>query len=388
MSFLATPPQMPVRNISNPPQLDGLLPVLDAAHTWAFDLEFDRDRYSYGFNLCLLQIATPEVVFIVDPIAIDDLEPLYRLFETAKAKKLCYSSGEDLRLLHSLNCFPTNLEDLEIYTKLLNHERTSLSATLQGLLSIELDKSMQKVNWGKRPLSAAHLEYAAADVAHLFALHGLLQSLAAQKQLLPYVQDEMALLNSFRYDMSPKTWFLKPNDERFLSPYQQQVLNKGLMWRDALARKLNKPSFQIMPEDAMRNLVLDDLEPEVFLNEPGLHPQLRKSSTLDALYDALDQWHAEASSQGWSKKKAAFEAGSTPQMREQRARDKATVWQPIQQHLAGRFGEHAMRFLLSSTQVDALLNGRLTLANLQPPYRKALIVEAAAASGADVSAWM
>jgi hypothetical protein len=181
---------------------------------------------------------------------------------------------------------------------------------------------------------------------------------------------------------------LKPNDERFLSPYQQQVLNKGLMWRDAFARKLNKPSFQIMPEDAMRNLVLDDLEPDVFLNEPGLHPQLRKSSTLDALYDALDQWHAEASSQGWSKKQAAFEAGSTPQMREQRARDKATVWQPIQQHLAGRFGEYAMRFLLSSTQVDALLNGRLTLANLQPPYRKALIVEAADASGADVSAWM
>ncbi|TAD86701.1 MAG: ribonuclease D [Bacteroidetes bacterium] len=388
MSVLQTPTPSAVRTVSNVPQLNAMLPILADASTWAFDLEFDRDRYSYGFNLCLMQIATPEMVWIVDPIAIEDLQPLYRLFETATARKLCYSSGEDLRLLHSLQCFPSQLVDLEIYAKLLNHERTSLAAMLLGLLGIELDKSLQKVNWGKRPLSQAHLNYAAADVAHLFALDEAFQLQAQQQQLAPFVAEEMLHLNGFRHDMSPKTWFLKTSDERFLSPYQQQVLNQGLVWRDAMARKLNKPAFQIMPEEAMRNLILDDLEPDEFLNQPGLHPKVRLPSTLNGLYEALDRWHADATNQGWSKKKTAFELGATPQMRDQRAQQKTTIWQPIQQHLAKQYGEHTMRFLLSSTQIDALLNGKVVVGGLQPAYRKTLILDAARATGADLSAWM
>jgi ribonuclease D len=378
---------VPVTMVANEPQLGAMLPLLSAATSWAFDLEFDRDRYTYGFNLCLLQIATPQQVFIVDPLAIADLQSLFRLFETAAATKLCYSSGEDLRLLHSLHCFPTQLVDLELYARLLNFEKTSLAAMLHTQLQVELNKSLQKVNWGRRPLTEAQLEYAAADVRYLFALHQALQQQVQGSPLAAWVQAEMALLNAQRHDMSAKTWFLKAGDERLLSPHQQYVLNQGFVWRDALAQKLNKPSHQVMPEEALRRLILDDLEQADLLDETGLHPQLRKPSTLEALYTALDRWHQQAHAQGLSKKRSPYDQGAAPELRQQRTKDKASVWQPIQQHLAFHYGEHTMRFLLSSTQIDALLSGRTTIGSLLPAYRQQCIADAALALGVDVLPW-
>ena len=368
--------------------LQDAIKKLMAAPVLAFDLEFDRDRYSYGFTLCLVQIATKEDVFIIDPLAIDNLRPLLDCFEQSPAQKLCYSCGEDLRLLHSLNCYPGQVVDVEIFAKLLNYERTSLAAILLELMEVEINKSLQKVNWASRPLTEAQLHYAAGDVVYLMELHSKLVDLASTGGILEFAHQEMTLLNGVRYDMSLKTYFLKPNDERYLSPHAQYVLNAGFVWRDAMARAFNKPTHQIMPEIALRELILENINIYDWLSQRGLHPHLRKESTVRELSANIQLWHQEADLKGLSQKRMVSEYSNTPSTRDLRAAQKIEVWQPIQQHILERFGERTMRFMLSTTQVEAILNGRTPVNQMQPPYRRMLITDATRDLGLDITPWM
>ena len=71
------------------------------------DLEFDKNRYRYGFNLCLIQIYDGSNTYLIDPLVDEiDLQPIFGIFENPDIIKIVFSFGEDLRLLHSLGCFP------------------------------------------------------------------------------------------------------------------------------------------------------------------------------------------------------------------------------------------------------------------------------------------
>ena len=53
----------------------------------------------------------------------------------------------------------------------------SLSALVEHFFGLHLDKTLQKADWGVRPLSPAHIEYAAADPVWCHRLHDRLQGI-------------------------------------------------------------------------------------------------------------------------------------------------------------------------------------------------------------------
>ncbi|MCU0394300.1 MAG: ribonuclease D [Chitinophagaceae bacterium] len=378
--------------IQDAASLQACIATLQAAPAFAFDLEFDRDRYTYGFDLCLMQIATPATCFLIDPMSGLDLQPLFRVFENPAIRKLVHCPGEDLRLLHSLHCFPTNLADTEVYAKLLNYEQTSLSNMLMLHCGIAIDKKLQTSNWGKRPLTTAQLEYAAADVIYLFGLEAKLQDLVMAKGLMPWVEEELAHLNAARYSLEPKTNFLKKNDLQFMSPYDQFVLNELFKWRDQLARKKNKPAHQIMSEEVLRQIGYGRLPIEQLPLQQGIHPLLKTPGMVRQLERDFDRFHAEARQARLSRKRAG--QGLTPEERNTFEQDrlrmeqaKKQVFQPIQQWLTSELGEHTMRFILSGTLINDILRGDTKIGALQPPYRQQLILRAAGALGLDISPW-
>jgi ribonuclease D len=66
----------------------------------ALDLEFDRDRFAYGFTLCLIQVSDGKMSWLIDPLTGIDLKPLYRFLEQEVPLKIMHAPGEDLNLLH------------------------------------------------------------------------------------------------------------------------------------------------------------------------------------------------------------------------------------------------------------------------------------------------
>ena len=168
--------------VATPSRLDACIQALRASPSLAFDLEFDSNLRGYGVTLGLIQIALPDNrCYLIDPLADLDLAPLWAVMEDASIQKLVHSPGEDLRLLHSLKCYPANLYDTEIAARLLDYERTSLTVMLETKLGVTLGGGQQRSNWLQRPLTHEQIVYAAADALHLHALQKVLDEEAARR---------------------------------------------------------------------------------------------------------------------------------------------------------------------------------------------------------------
>ncbi|MBK7559476.1 MAG: hypothetical protein IPI54_15020 [Chitinophagaceae bacterium] len=344
-SLLPAPEKIPVTYVTTADELTGCIFELSKAKAIAFDLEFDRDHYSYGFNLCLMQMASAKHCYLVDPNANLDISFIFPLLENAAILKVAHCPGEDLRLLHALKCYPANLADTELYARLLNYERTSLGAMIQQLFGITM------------------------------------------KNLLPFLEDENNLLSTTIHNMEPKDNFLKKKDLLYLSPYRQYVLNGLFLYRDQIAKQQNKPAHYIMNEETTRTLAVNGITQTEWPNIKGIHPVLKSSEGQNELFDHIEKLNTEASSKNLSYKKSSIDHTNEHFQVEKDRRDllKATIFTPIQNEIASNFGEHAMRFIFSSATVDDILQGRLKIEEIRSTYRKMLIKNTAQKLGIDLS---
>lgn len=388
-NLLPVPEKIPVRYVTTTDALIACIHQLAQAAEIAFDLEFDRDNYTYGFNLCLMQIASSTHCYLIDPKADLDITLTFPLLEDPAIQKVVHCSSEDLRLLHSLKCYPTNLADTEVYAKLLNYERTSLGAMIQQLFGIELDKKMQKVNWVLRPLKPEQLIYAANDVLYLLQMKSALEKQAAEKNMLPFFKDENDLLTITIHSLEPKDNFLKKSDLLYLSHYHQYILNGLFCYRDSIAKKQNRPAYYIMNEDTIRNLASNKIGQTDWQNITGLHPALKGKEGQDMLFGYIKKLHTEASDKKLSRKRKYTDTQNEDFQAEKEKLDilKATIFTPIQNDISANYGEHAMRFIFSTGSVNTILQGQLKIGEIKAPYKKMLVKDAAQKLGIDLSGY-
>ena len=177
--------------------LEQCVSQLNAAESFSIDLEFDKNHYRYGFNLCLMQILCDGQCYLIDPLSKGlDIALVFPPIENPEIIKVVYTFGEDLRLLHNLGCSPKNIFDLSIAASLLDYQQASLSNILNTVLGIEVGKSAQKSNWFLRPLTDRQMQYAAEDVLHLPALKKALDQLAETRGVMPWIKEENAVVDT------------------------------------------------------------------------------------------------------------------------------------------------------------------------------------------------
>ena len=75
----------------------------------AVDTEFLRER-TYHAKLCLVQVATPDECVVIDPLTIEDLEPLARLMADEEVIKVFHACSQDMEVLYHV--LGTLLDDL------------------------------------------------------------------------------------------------------------------------------------------------------------------------------------------------------------------------------------------------------------------------------------
>jgi ribonuclease D len=369
---------------TTPDSLQQAVATLALSSRIAVDLEFDSNSYGYGLTPSLIQLATTEACFVVDLMTGLDVSALFALLTDERIQKLVHSPGEDLRVLHSLSCFPKHLFDTEIVARLLNYEQTSLANLLNLKLGIQLGKGQQRSNWLQRPLSEKQLDYAAADVQWLHSLQQVLVAEAEEKGLMPWVAEEQAALNTIVVAPNNGEDFLKPADRKTLSPWHQHVLNHLLRYRDSLARQLGRPAYQVMSEDLVRGLAAGERKPEDLMTDSSVHPRLRNLRSAVALGYELHSSRAEATAQNLAQQRlrSPRPAPSAVARQQKAVHYRDHLFTPIQQVLKERFGLYATQFLLSNRLIGDLVYGKLRLTDL-PPYRAALFGDIAAQLGLD-----
>ena len=236
------------------------------AHPYVtIDTEFLRERTFYS-RLCLIQMALPPFsgpkseggpAVLVDPLAPGlSLEPLYDLFRHEATVKVFHAARQDLEIFfHDAGIFPTPLFDTQIAAMVCGFgEQVGYETLVRKIAKANLDKSSRFTDWSQRPLSAAQLEYAIADVTHLRAIYEYLHSQLEKSGRAPWVAEEVAVL------VDPETYITRPDDAwqrvrtRTNSPRFLAVVRKLAEFREQYAQSRNVPRSRVFKDDALVEL--------------------------------------------------------------------------------------------------------------------------------------
>ncbi len=358
----------------------------------AIDLEFDKNRYRYGFNLCLVQIFSNNQCFIIDPLS-DELEinRIFPLLENPHILKVVYSFGEDLRLLHSLGCFPQNTYDIAIAMRLLNYPPTSLGSALLELLNIEISKSAQKSNWFIRPLSEKQIDYAAKDVLYLSDMRKILVTQSDNQRISDWIMEENEVFDKVSYANIDNNNYLKEKDKNGLTEHEFFIFKMLLEYRESLAKKYNRPSYQIIDKDYLKELAERPNQIYRFNKIRGIYKALRNEPFRIKLSNKRDSFEKQADELGMSRTENAAKRLNSEEYqarKKQRSiRDKAkkNIFKPIQALIAKNQGENVVTYIMGNRLMDELAVGNIE--NLRK-YKRALIEAYAKELGFDVQPYL
>jgi ribonuclease D len=206
----------------------------------AVDTEFIRENLKKPL-LCLVQIATADDVFIIDPIAVD-ISPLNRIFENSAIKKVFHSAEQDLEMLSSCGINTKNFYDTQLYEAILSTNGSiSYQAIVLRYLNKELTKTLSRSDWKKRPLQKKQLTYAADDVVYLREVY--------KKQ-----QEKLMMLGRRNWlDEELKQIFPKERKISIeLSQNNLEIYNQLLEWREKKAREKNVPPDSIAKNEIIK----------------------------------------------------------------------------------------------------------------------------------------
>ncbi|MBB5351900.1 ribonuclease D [Haloferula luteola] len=149
-------------------ELAELLKEAESSGVCAVDTEADS-LHRYKESLCLIQFAWAENSVLIDPLAVEDLTPFVRYLE----QRVVWMHGADYdmtMLRREFNTLPADVFDTQIGVRLLGLRQFGLANLVSHYFGVELSKSSQKADWGKRPLSAKMIEYALNDVRYLLPM--------------------------------------------------------------------------------------------------------------------------------------------------------------------------------------------------------------------------
>ena len=238
--------------IDSQPRLDDLASALQQLPGLAVDTE-SNSLHAYPERVCLVQVSTDEDDFLIDPLALDSLEPLAPVFDDPRVEKVFHAAEYDLACLHRDFGFRLqNLFDTRVACRTLAYPHTGLGDVLARHFDVHIDKRYQRADWGRRPLPADLLDYARLDSHYLLPLRRRLGEELEQADRTAEALEECAW--TVRQAMAappPDEGFWRIGRARHLSPDRAAVLKELYDWRDLEARRLDRPPFKILSDETL-----------------------------------------------------------------------------------------------------------------------------------------
>ena len=238
--------------------------ALAAADIVAVDTEFHSEGRYHPAPM-VVQLATPGAKpWLLDaraPEVLDAVGPALR----AVPRWVVHAGGRDLPILaRAIGGVGAVIDDTQVLAGLVEVAYpSSLASLLNRWSGVEVDKGCTLSDWAHRPLDDAQRAYAAEDVAHLLALHDHLARAVEDSGRSAIARDacDEAAADALRERPAPDAWRAVSTEAR--TDDEAARVQSLLVWRDAEARRLDKPPGYILSDALLRRLartVPDDLD--------------------------------------------------------------------------------------------------------------------------------
>lgn len=238
--------------ITRPEELGPCCEDLASCSVIGFDTEFVGED-SFHPQLCLVQVATPQRLYLIDPLSAGPLDAFWKLIVDPKRVVVVHAGREEVRLCRLWTGFPPgNLFDMQLAAGLTGLAYPlSHGALVQQVLGVVLAKGETLTEWRDRPLTPAQIRYAYDDVRHLLAVYekvsGRLEKLGRTgwaREEFRRLQDstdpeEMGIIQRWR-----KLRGLGSLDRRRMA-----VARALYHWREEQAQQHDRPSRAILRDD-------------------------------------------------------------------------------------------------------------------------------------------
>lgn len=217
--------------------------------TWmGFDTEFIGEKRFYTL-LCLIQISTENGFYLIDPISLEDLQPVLDLLQNPTITKLSHAGENDYRLLYNLyGIVPKNVFDMQIAAGFIGHRYPiSFQKLVDKELGIHLSKGYTVSDWEARPMNKKQIKYALDDVIYLESLYHEISKKLEKLGRTEWVLEEMELLtHASYYQMDPEREALNNNIIHSLNHREKVFLLRLYQWRRAEAARKNYSKDMIL----------------------------------------------------------------------------------------------------------------------------------------------
>jgi ribonuclease D len=238
---------------------DVLAGVVESARSTdcvALDTEFLRER-TYRARLCLVQLATPTTVHLVDPLVDIDLRPIAELIADPSIEVIVHAGRQDFELfVERYGVTPTRIFDVQLAAGFVG-----LGASLpygrlvEETAGVQLVKGESYTDWCRRPLTNAQLSYAADDVRYLFAATDHIKERLNYLGRTSWVEEEMRMFEDpTMYATDPSDAWRRVSGRGGLSGRQLAVLREAAMWREEAAARRDIPRGWVIKDPTLVEL--------------------------------------------------------------------------------------------------------------------------------------
>jgi len=242
--------------IDQPGDLERARDILKGSSRIALDCEA-AGFHRYSDRLCLVQLSTPHVNLILDPLALDLAPILAPPLEDPEVEVVMHGADYDVRLLdRDLGLHIRRLFDTQAAATLLGTTSFGLASLLEENLGLRLPKTHQRADWARRPLPDEMLRYAANDTRHLLALADILAEELEKKERRAWAEEEFRTLEAIRWEEEEVDPVTRVKGARDLTPREVTGLRRALEWRDGIARSRDRAPFRVVGDQVLLEVVV------------------------------------------------------------------------------------------------------------------------------------
>ncbi|WP_187265411.1 ribonuclease D [Reinekea thalattae] len=222
----------------------------------AVDTEFVRTE-TFHARLGLIQIGIEQQVWLIDPLTIENWQPLQQVFTDPNIIKVFHALSEDAEVIkHSVGVLLVNVFDTQIAAALLGYPlQVSYAKLVEDVCGETISKEETRSDWVARPLSALQCEYAAADVLWLYQVYKQVAEQLKQMDRYAWVQEDSERQVANNLPVEPEQYYLKLRGGWKLKGKALFALKQLAAWRERRAREENCNRGQILQDKELIQLV-------------------------------------------------------------------------------------------------------------------------------------